>query len=445
MASSEAFLLQLATEENIPAERIRPIIDRLNQEWYDSAESLRQLSTEAMVGLGIPLRLANLIQTRLARPEPVSGPVSRPEQVYAPVSRPILHKGEALAALVSAGIEDEGEAGLVECITTLQTIVLNLLRFPQEDKYKRIRLSNAAITKKIGRFPEAIRFLQASGFNADGDSLLLGTYSESGLRESLSELNTVAENLGFPSMDVDPPSSFNPYQAQVSSTNPDLPRIVSAENDPKLIAERMELLRKQREEAIKQMEVNRNPQVMQISETGNLKEVLRRLEMMESERLAAKYGVGYTVSGGRVLGSAEEDEELGAAQALIRENEENSKFHSKRKVQLNRFERQKSYGTVTIRVRFPDRYLLQGSFSSLESTQSVYAYVSQYLVTPDRPFALYVAPPKQVIESSAKRTLAEFAPATLFNFSWKDRSETGPSDGPFLHESLQASAQRLDS
>lgn len=439
MASSEAFLLQLAADENIPTERIQPIIARLNQEWYDTADSLRQLSTEVMVSLGIPLRLANLIQTRLAGPQTVSPPL----QVLKAEAFPVLHKGEALAALVSAGVEDEGEEGLVDCITTLQTIFLNLLRFPQEDKYRRIRLSNPTITKKIGRFAEAVRFLQASGFNSEGDSLVLGVYSESSLRESLSELNTVAENLGFPSMEVDPVLSFNPYQAQVSSTNPDLPRIVSAENDPKLIAQRMELLRKQREEAIKQMEVNRNPQVLQISETGNLKEVLRRLEMMESERLAAKFGVGYTV-GGRVK-SSEEDEELGAAQALIRENEENSKFHSKRKVQMTKLERQKSYGTVTIRVRFPDRYLLQGQFSSLESTQSIYSFVSQNLTTPDRPFALYVAPPKQVIESSVKRKLAEFAPATLFNFSWKDKTETGPYDGPFLEESLKASAQRLDS
>ena len=437
MASSEAFLLQLAADENIPTERILPIIARLNQEWYDSADSLRQLSTEAMVSLGIPLRLANLMQARLAGPHTVSSPVQAVQ------TRPILHKGEALAALVSAGVEDEGE-GLVECITTLQAIVLNLLRFPREDKYRRIRLSNPAIARKIGRFAEAVRFLQASGFNSDGDSLLLGEYNESSLKESLSELNTVAENLGFPSMEVEPTLSFNPYQAQVSSTNPDLPRILSAENDPKLIAQRMDLLRKQREETIKQMEVNRNPQVMQISETGNLKEVLRRLEMMESERLAAKFGVGYRLGGGTVQGP-EEDEELGAAQALIRENEENSKFHSKRKVQMTKLERQKSYGSVTIRVRFPDRYLLQGQFSSLESTQSIYSFVTQSLVTSDRPFALYVAPPKQVIESSPKRTLAEFAPATLFNFSWRDREETGPYDGPFLQESLKASAQRLDS
>ena len=430
MASSEAFLLQLATEENIATERIRPIIDRLNQEWYDTVDSLKQLTTEAMVGLGIPLRLASLIQSRLSTSPSV------------PTEAPTMHKADALAALVSAGIEGEGDTGLMECITTLQTLIVNILRYPQEEKYRRIRLSNPAIARKLGRFHEAILFLKGTGFKEEGEGLVLPTYPEDSLNDSLHELNIVAENLGLSAMEVTATLAFNPYQAQVSTTNPDIPRIVSAENDPKLLKQRMDQLRREREEAIKKVAVDRNPQVLMISERGNLKEALKRLEMMESQRLAAKFGVGYTVSGGRVN---EEEEEFSAAQALIRENEENSKFHSKRKVQLSKLERQKSYTSVTIRVRFPDRYLLQGTFSSLESTESVYRFVSQYLVTADRPFALYVAPPKQVIESSARRTLAEFAPATLFNFSWKDRAETGPYDGPFLQEDMKLSAQRLDS
>lgn len=244
MASTEEFLLALAAEESIPADRVRPIAARLNQEWYDTAESLRRLSIEDMEKLSVPHRLAKLIFDRLHPSQPAVPPVPA-----AP------HKGDSLAALVSAGIEDPVDGGLAECITTLQLVVVNILRSPGEEKYTRLKLSNPGVAKKLGRFPAAVDFLRASGFAEETPgTLVFRGQSHDTLHESLGELNTVAENLGFPAMEVapaaapaEPPLAFDPFKPQVSSLNPDNPRLGPSANDPAVIARKMELLRKARE------------------------------------------------------------------------------------------------------------------------------------------------------------------------------------------------------
>jgi hypothetical protein len=52
-----------------------------------------------------------------------------------------------------------------------------------------------------------------------------------------------------------------------------------------------------------------------------------------------------------------------------------------------------------IRVRFPDRLLLQGSFLVLEAVNDLYAFVAEALVQ-TRKFELFMAPPRQVIHPS---------------------------------------------
>ena len=124
---------------------------------------------------------------------------------------------------------------------------------------------------------------------------------------------------------------------------------------------------------------------------------------------------------------------------VLKQSEENSKFQSKRKKELARLEKKKVIANATIRVRFADKMLLQGTFSIKERVEDLYEFVKGALQTPDRKFYLYISPPIQKL-TNPKESLRSMAPATMVNFSWTDLEETLPTDGPFLNESLQDTA-----
>ena len=82
-----------------------------------------------------------------------------------------------------------------------------------------------------------------------------------------------------------------------------------------------------------------------------------QLDQAEQERLAS-------------LKLTEEklDEAIEGTQALkfLAENEKNQKFRNKRQEELERIQKQQLYTTALVRVRFPDEYVLQGTFGALE-------------------------------------------------------------------------------
>lgn len=58
-----------------------------------------------------------------------------------------------------------------------------------------------------------------------------------------------------------------------------------------------------------------------------------------------------------------------------------------------------------VRIKFPDGYLLQGSFGALEKVQDIYDFVGQCLFIPpsERQFYLYETPPKKVFDDKIKK------------------------------------------
>jgi tether containing UBX domain for GLUT4 len=57
-----------------------------------------------------------------------------------------------------------------------------------------------------------------------------------------------------------------------------------------------------------------------------------------------------------------------------------------------------------VRIRFPDEYVIQGTFKALEKVEEVYKLVKDHLFNKEREFYLYETPPKK-IASDMKITL----------------------------------------
>lgn len=86
-----------------------------------------------------------------------------------------------------------------------------------------------------------------------------------------------------------------------------------------------------------------------------------------------------------------------------------------------------------IRVKFPDEYVIQGTFGANEQIQTVYKFVKENLVNSEREFYLYKTPPKKPLtDMKLNLQKAGLVPSGLIFFGWSDLDQTRDTDGPFL-------------
>uniref|UniRef100_A0A7S3IHX8 UBX domain-containing protein n=1 Tax=Strombidium inclinatum TaxID=197538 RepID=A0A7S3IHX8_9SPIT len=132
---------------------------------------------------------------------------------------------------------------------------------------------------------------------------------------------------------------------------------------------------------------------------------------------------------------------------FLAEREQNSKFKNKRMQELDRLMHTPHHTRATVRVKFPDGYILQADFGALETVKDVYEYVGSCLFYDNRQFILYTTPPKKVLDEKVMKTSmikAGMVPSGLIHFGWADLGETKPEDGPFMNmERLKQSITQL--
>ena len=101
---------------------------------------------------------------------------------------------------------------------------------------------------------------------------------------------------------------------------------------------------------------------------------------------------------------------------------------------MENVQKQAHHTRTKIRIKFPDGYILQGTFGAKEKVKDVVAFVKENLGTPDRPFYLFETPPKRVLKDMNKTLHAQrLVPRCLLYFGWEGLDETKFDDGPFIH------------
>jgi len=74
------------------------------------------------------------------------------------------------------------------------------------------------------------------------------------------------------------------------------------------------------------------------------------------------------------------------------------KFKNKRIEELERLVKTPVHTTALVRIRFPDDYVLQGTFAALDKIENIYEFVKEHLFIKERDFYLYETPPKKVFK-----------------------------------------------
>ena len=428
------FLLLVASELNVPAARIEPIENKLRDEWYEDVAALMEITDAQWAGFSLPMRVVDKIKDMLQN-------TSEPEETY--------------LLLVSKHIETTAPEVHKETLKILQIVLVNILKTnPIDDRVRRLNPTNPRFATNIVGPPYAHRLMEKMGFEFAPTLMYMKNVDFDELNEVLAVVNTYAVSLGLekkepPALQKKQSIEFDPFKAGITSTNSEVPRIAEGSNDPLALEEKRQALKKAREEEIAAAKVTRDPKIFRLTGEGNINQVIRKLEEQEAAARFARLGPGQSVEEGKTeepmdVEPPEHDDQLmmrNLAQVL-KQSEENSKFQSKRKKELAKLEKKKCIPNATIRIRFPDKILLQGTFSVKEIVKDLYEFVQGALQTPDRKFTLYISPPIQKL-TNPKESLRSMAPATLVNFSWTDLPETLPTDGPFLNESLQDTAVNL--
>jgi len=116
---------------------------------------------------------------------------------------------------------------------------------------------------------------------------------------------------------------------------------------------------------------------------------------------------------------------------------ENSVLMTKQSRDYFKSKKQKKYKKCMLRIRFPDRTILEGTFHPLNKIRDVEDYVRQNLLMNDLPFYLYISPPVQKFtDTNATLRQSNLVPATVINFALKDGAINGDQDTFFLKPEL---------
>jgi len=89
-------------------------------------------------------------------------------------------------------------AGLVTCLTTLQTYIKNLSSNPEEPKFRHINMENGGFKKRVAAFEGAIAVLLACGFHQETSTLVyvdVARSSEPALSDVLRKIDILVDQL----------------------------------------------------------------------------------------------------------------------------------------------------------------------------------------------------------------------------------------------------------
>lgn len=82
----------------------------------------------------------------------------------------------------------------------------------------------------------------------------------------------------------------------------------------------------------------------------------------------------------------------------------------------NQLRQLNKYKKAIIRIQFPDRTVLQGTFTPIETISDVIQFVREYLDDRSVQFYVYSTPPKEILEESKSLVQLGFVPGAMIHF-----------------------------
>ena len=383
MSSNEVtrLIISAGAEMGRSADQMEPIVRKIvNEEWFDTLDSLRSLSDEQWARLNIPARLVDKLKEKLAffEDREASETLEWTRVETAPPLDQTLHV--SVADLLES-LAVESAAAFIPIVNLLAKIVNNILLDLANPKYRQLKVSNPKLKELIFSFPSAVRILEALGFSPLPEDP--GTFACKTVY--LSRFTDVQYQLG-----AETSSAFNPFKASIVNAGDTF-------GAPKgnLMTER---------EA--EMEGVRQEVAQLRAKQAEIRTVIEKPRLVD---LSSKISNSITESS-----STPQDDDtallLSSMRSLAAAGESAQKFRSRERLELEKLKARQSYPTTKVRILFGDRKALELTLSSGESISGVYKALSACL-QPDlqthKDWVLTITPPLRRLERDSRKTLAE--------------------------------------
>ncbi|KDO16874.1 hypothetical protein SPRG_17649 [Saprolegnia parasitica CBS 223.65] len=293
-------------------------------------------------------------------------------------------------------------------------ILCNILSKPDEPKVRSIRSSKPQFVDAVGRHAGGVDFLLASGFAVDGDMLHLASESSDVLQNALRVLHDEADDLRIdlsarPQVQVPsslPAPAFDAYQPLIT-------RMQAQPRGASITEMRLDDLKKKQDALLASSTPARQTRILFPHE-------------LQHATLTAP------TTGGK------SDAQLLAQALKARQDaaEKSQSFRTLAMRELDDLQRRSVYQEAVLRVRFPDKVVLQAVFHPNEPLQAVADHVARCLATP-RGFYLYTTPPMTKLDGTKSLLDLNLVPASNLFLGWTTSSPTPTTElGAYLNQDI---------
>eukprot|EP00397_Hematodinium_sp_SG-2012_P029160 GEMP01030781.1.p1 GENE.GEMP01030781.1~~GEMP01030781.1.p1 ORF type:complete len:494 (+),score=125.83 GEMP01030781.1:74-1555(+) len=444
MSEVQDFLEDIGKEMGRTPEQMKPFVDKLQSEWYDSMASLRGISEDKWDTFGLPGRLVDAIKVKLgmvaSSPSAVpstataADPLAAAPQVAASQSvlkLPVEIMPQSPEETMGANLDDLGsivatslpKEALEIALTTLLKLTDAVLANPEHEKTRKIRIGNAIFQERCGRYPSCMEFLGALGFKHRGEFLIMEKAFISRLTDGRKALEHIAKeaNLAVPPL----PATFNPYVSSISSmaTNPVVPKGQLAES------------RLQEAQNIK-LELEEKKKIMALQGRGS--------GMISAPRVFWKASLGRLEDAISALQSSTDSGDSSVLMDVLQcmQSADSSKFHSREKAELVQLKKKKVYNVTVLRVNLPNKIVLELNLFPRTPWSVVYEAVEACLAEEVKSVGwyLYDTPPIRKFERLPKETLLSsgLVPGAMVQFGLDNREQDYHKLGKCVNEQLFA-------
>lgn len=341
------------------------------------------------------------------------------------------------------------DADAIKSLTILMKLVCNILSYPENPKFRQVKLDNGPIRQHLVNREGGLDLLLAMGFEKDADapsSVLTWPSSREGeikkLREVLELLYAEADELSMDSRPTVVKVEKGEEQEQQPTFDVFKSHMSSTQRQPKGPLET--------DVAVAQLKHKKSQLLATESESGGQP---RKHEMVVI--LPVEYRNATMSSADAAAESMEEseyEESNGSDHHLILSSMKNMRatvkqrehFQTSSMREYELLKRQRVFTKVILRIQFPDRLILQATFHPQDKLSEVVQVLREAFTSEQIPsFYLFQSPPVSKLDQfHLTLTQCQLVPAALIYLSWDD--DNGPlvqetlNNGPFgyLHESL---------
>ena len=404
MADTEVgkLLITVGGELGRSPQQMEAIIKKLvEEEWYDSLDSLRQLTDEQWAKLALPARLTEKLRAALESSPPSLVPIPPPPIKTKVEVAPADFAASAAAVPVGVLLEslraeieavaahaDDGETYLGECLRTLSVIARNVLVDPQNPKFRQLKATNPKFQLHVGRWQCAVAILGTLGFVLTNDVYECNTVYVSRFTDVSdaiqNELRAVAPDLAEPLPTAT--AAFNPFKASFTNAGDTF-------GAPKgrVLEEREAELEELRKQAIQ-------PQVA------------AKGVALERPRLVSLSAVKNNSHAAADDGDDDTSLLLASMRSIAAAGESAQKFRSRERIELEKLRARPVFSSCKVRVLFADKKALEIVVGTGETVQGLYKIVSSCLrndVKSSTSWILTISPPLRKLDRASTRTMVE--------------------------------------